>query len=158
MEIFQIFLLIGVFFVMALMMFFRKIPALIALPLMAFLIALIGRIKFSDIIEFVIGQGSLKLHVAYTIALFGSMLSVLMQKTGVAEAFIKKGAELSGDNPWLIAIILLFINYCSFYNTWRTWCNNYGSNNSASYYVLCRYWPVDFCWNFSVWIKHWRNT
>ena len=109
MEVIQIFLLISVFLLMALMMFFRKIPALIALPLMAVLIALIGGINFHDIIEFVIGQGSLKLHVAYTIALFGSMLSILMQKTGVAEAFIKKGAELSGDNPWLIAVILLVL-------------------------------------------------
>jgi len=33
----------------------------------------------------------------------------LMQKTGVAESFIKKGAELSGDNPWLISIILLLL-------------------------------------------------
>jgi len=109
MEIFQIILLVGVFLFMALMMFFRKIPALIALPLMAVLIAIIGGISFTDIIEYVIGQGSLKLNQAYTIALFGSMLSVLMQKTGVAETFIKKGAELSGDNPWLIAIILLLL-------------------------------------------------
>jgi hypothetical protein len=109
MEVFQIILLISVFLVMALMMFFRKIPALIALPLMAVLIAIIGNINFPDIIEYVIGQGSLKLNQAYTIALFGSMLSVYMQKTGVAESFIKKGAELSGDNPWLIAIILLLL-------------------------------------------------
>jgi hypothetical protein len=105
----QIILLIGVFLFMALMMFLRKIPALIALPVMALLIALIGGINYDDIIEYVIGQGSLKLHQAYTIALFGSMLSVLMQKTGVAEAFIKKGAELSGDNPWLIAVIMLLL-------------------------------------------------
>ncbi len=109
MHFIQIISLISVFIFMALMMFFRKIPALIALPLMAVLIALIGGIDLSDIIEYVIGQGSLKLHQAYTIALFGSMLSVLMQKTGVAETFIKKGAELSGDNPWLIAIILLLL-------------------------------------------------
>ncbi len=109
MEVIQIVLLIGVFLLMALLMFFRKIPALIALPLMAVLIAFIGGIKFNDIIEYVIGQGSLKLHQAYTIALFGSMLSIFMQKTGVAESFIKKGAELSGDNPWLIAIILLLL-------------------------------------------------
>jgi len=109
MELFQILLLIIVFLIMALMMFFRKIPALVALPLMAVLIAFIGGIKFNDIIEYVVGQGSLKLNQAYTIALFGSMLSVLMQKTGVAETFIKKGAELSGDNPWLISIILLLL-------------------------------------------------
>lgn len=109
MELLQIILLISVFLLMALMMFFRKIPALVALPLMAVMIAFIGGIKFNDIIEYVIGQGSLKLNQAYTIALFGSMLSVLMQKTGVAESFIKKGAELSGDNPWLISIILLLL-------------------------------------------------
>ena len=109
MEIVQIILLIGVFLLMSLMMFLRKIPALIALPIMAVFIALIGNIHVNDIVEYVIGQGSLKLYQAYTIALFGSMLSVLMQKTGVAEAFIKKGAELSGDNPWLIAVILLLL-------------------------------------------------
>lgn len=109
MELLQIILLISVFLLMALMMFFRKIPALIALPLMAVLIAFIGGINFKDILEYVVGQGSLKLYQAYTIAMFGSMLSVLMQKTGVAEAFIKKGAELSGDSPWLIAIILLLL-------------------------------------------------
>ena len=109
MEIVQIILLIGVFLLMSVMMFLRKIPALIALPIMAVFIALIGNIHVNDIVEYVIGQGSLKLYQAYTIALFGSMLSVLMQKTGVAEAFIKKGAELSGDNPWLIAVILLLL-------------------------------------------------
>lgn len=109
MELFQIILLIGVFLLMALMMFLRKIPALIALPLMAVLIAFFGGVYLSDIIGIVVGEGSLKLHIAYTIALFGSMLSVLMQKTGVAETFIKKGAELSGDNPWLIAVIMLLL-------------------------------------------------
>ena len=91
------------------MMFFRKIPAIIALPLMAFFISFAGGIQFSDIIKYVVGEGSVKLFEAYTIAMFGSMLSVMMQKTGVAEAFIKKGAELSGDNPWIISIIMLFL-------------------------------------------------
>lgn len=90
MESVQVILLIAIFLFFALMMFFRKIPALIALPLMAFFISLSGGIHFNDIIQFVIGEGSLKLYQAYTIAMFGSMLSVLMQKNGVAEAFIKK--------------------------------------------------------------------
>lgn len=109
MESVQVILLIAIFLFFALMMFFRKIPALIALPLMAFFISLSGGIHFNDIIQFVIGEGSLKLYQAYTIAMFGSMLSILMQKTGVAEAFIKKGAELSGDNPWMIAVIMLLL-------------------------------------------------
>ena len=37
------------------------------------------------------------------------MLSVLLQKTGIAESFIKIGAELSGDKPWTIAVIMLLL-------------------------------------------------
>jgi hypothetical protein len=107
MEIFQILLFIGLFIGIALAMFFRKIPALIALPLMAFVIPLIGGVSLNDTLQQVIGQGALRLHTAYTVAIFGSMLGILMQKTGVAENFIKIGAELAGDNPWAIAILML---------------------------------------------------
>ena len=105
----QIFLIILVFLTMALSMFFRKIPALLALPLMAFLIPLVAGISLEDILQLVIGQGATRLSTAYTVALFGSMLSILLQKTGVAESMIKKGAELSGDNPWFIAVFFLIL-------------------------------------------------
>lgn len=106
---FQILLIILVFLAMALSMFFRKIPALLALPLMAFLIPLIAGVDLNDTLQLVIGQGATRLSTAYTVALFGSMLSVLLQKTGVAESMIKKGAELSGDNPWFIAVFFLIL-------------------------------------------------
>ena len=109
METLQAILFILVFLIMALSMFFRKIPALLALPVMAFLIPLIGGVSLNDTLQLVIGQGALRLHRAYTVMLFGSMLSVLMQKTKVAENLIKKGAELSGDNPWIIAVMMLFL-------------------------------------------------
>ena len=107
MEWLQLSLMIGVFLLMALLMFFRIIPALIALPLMAFGIPLVAGVSIDDTMQHVIGGGATRLANAYTVALFGSMLSILLQKTGVAEQFIKKGAELSGDNPWFIAIIML---------------------------------------------------
>lgn len=109
MQIIQTLLLVAVFAVMSVLMFMRKMPALITLPVMAVLIALIGGILPGDIIEYVIGQGSLKLYNAYTIAMMGSMLSIVLQKTGVAESMIKKGAELSGDNPWIIAVMTLLL-------------------------------------------------
>ncbi|MBU2446951.1 MAG: citrate transporter [Bacteroidetes bacterium] len=109
MQILQIVLLAIVFLSLALLMFLRKIPALLALPFMAFLIPIICGVSITDTIQYVIGQGSLKLHNAYTIAMFGSMLSIFLQKTGIAESFIKKGAELSGDKPWTIAVIMLAI-------------------------------------------------
>jgi H+/gluconate symporter-like permease len=107
METIQIIILFTVFFTMAVLMFLRKLPAIIALPVMAVLIALVGGVSIQDTIRYVIGMGSLKLSAAITISIFGSMLSVLMQKTGVAESFIKRGAELSGDNPWTIAVVML---------------------------------------------------
>ncbi|MDZ7797089.1 MAG: citrate transporter [Candidatus Marinimicrobia bacterium] len=67
------------------------------------------RYSLGDTLHLVVGQGVLRLHQAYTIAIFGSMLSVLMQKTKVAENLIKKGAELSGDNPWMIAVVILLL-------------------------------------------------
>jgi len=109
MEIIQLILLLIVFLTSAVLMFFRKIPALLALPLMAFFIPVISGVSISDTIELVMGLGATRLSEAYTIAIFGSMLSILLQKTGVAESFIKAGAELSGDKPWTIAFIMLIL-------------------------------------------------
>ncbi len=88
-------------------MFLRKLPALLCLPCMAFLIPLVAGVNLVDVVQYVIGEGSLRLHNAYTVALFGSMLSVLLQKTGVADSLIKKGAELAGDSPLIIALTML---------------------------------------------------
>ncbi|MBP7462573.1 MAG: citrate transporter [Candidatus Delongbacteria bacterium] len=109
MEMIQFSLILSVFIIMALLMFFRRIPALLALPLMAFLMPLIAGVPLRVIIEAVIGEGAVKLYSAYTIAIFGSMLSILLQKTGVAEELVKKGAELAGDNPWVIGLIMLIL-------------------------------------------------
>lgn len=96
-----------VFLIMSGLMFFRKIPALLALPLMAFFIPLISGVSPEHVLTFVLGQGSTRLAEAYTIAIFGSMLSIMLQKTGVAENFIKLGAELAGDKPWTIAMVMM---------------------------------------------------
>lgn len=101
--------IIATFIVMALLMFFRVIPALIALPLMAFFIALIGGIPLDDIFVYVIGDGSFRLHQAYTVVIFGGMLSIFMQKSGIAENFIRKGAELAGDEPFYVSLIILIL-------------------------------------------------
>jgi hypothetical protein len=109
MEIFQIILLFVTFLTIAVLMFLRKLPALLALPVMAFLFPIISGVSLNTTVQSVLGLGSTKLSEAYTIAIFGSMLSVLLQKTGIAESFIKIGAELSGDKPWTIAVIMLLL-------------------------------------------------
>lgn len=109
METIQLILLLFVFLLMSILMFLRKIPALLALPIMSFLIPLIAGVPVLDILQYVIGEGAVKLSKAYTIAIFGSMLSVFLQKTEIAESFIKKGAELSGDKPWTVGVLMLTI-------------------------------------------------
>ncbi len=110
MEIFQGIVLLIVFVVITLMMSKRIWPALLAMPVLAVSISLIAGIHPDDIFRFVIGQGSLRLTEPMVISMFGGVLSIMMQKTGIAEGFIKKGAELSGDNPLVIAFIMfLFI-------------------------------------------------
>jgi len=109
MESVQITLLLLVFLMMATLMFLRKLPAIIALPIMAFLIPITAGVAVDDTIQYVLGLGATRLSEAYTIAIFGSMLSILLQKTRVAESFIKIGAELSGDKHWAIALIMLIL-------------------------------------------------
>ncbi|MDZ7379601.1 MAG: citrate transporter, partial [candidate division KSB1 bacterium] len=104
METIRIGCILFLFIVFAGAMFLRKLPALICLPCMAFLIPLVAGVNIADVVQLVVGEGALRLHNAYSVALFGSMLSVLLQKTGVADSLIKKGAELAGDSPLVVAL------------------------------------------------------
>lgn len=106
-------LILIVFLLAATMMFLRKIPALIALPLMAIAIAgievIAGKLTWIDLTIGVIADGSMRLVEPIIISFLGGMLSFLMQKSGVAESFIKRGAELTGDNPFVVSAIMLAI-------------------------------------------------
>jgi len=106
-------LIFAIFLAAAALMFFRLLPAMLALPLMAAAIAGIevvtGRLAFEDLMRVVLADGSGRLTDAMVIVMLGGMLSRLMQKAGVAESIVHKGAELGGDNPWTVAIIMLGI-------------------------------------------------
>jgi len=99
--------LLVVFIVITLLMSKRIWPAMLALPILAIFISIISGIHLEDIFKYVIGEGTLMLTEPMVIAMLGGVLSLLMQKTGIAEGFIKKGAELAGDKPFTISIIML---------------------------------------------------
>jgi len=110
MDTLQAIALLLVFILITGLMSKRIWPALLAMPVLAVLISLIAGIRPHDIFQYVVGEGSLRLAEPIIISMFGGILSVLMQKTGIAEGFIKKGAELSGDNPLVISFIMfLFV-------------------------------------------------
>lgn len=99
-------LCLAVFLVMALLMYGRRISALLALPIMAFVIALIGGVEPKAIVKDVLSAGALKLHSAYTTTMFGAMLAELMNKHGMARALVRWVAEFSGDNPFLLGVLI----------------------------------------------------
>jgi hypothetical protein len=95
-----------VFLLMALLMYSRRLSALLALPLMAIVIAVIAQIPGPEIVSKVLNEGALKLNATYTTTMFGAMLAELMNKQGIAKSLVRWVAEFAGDNPFLLAVTL----------------------------------------------------
>jgi len=102
-------LILLIFIVFAVLMFTRKVPALIAVPLMAILIAATVGTPFSAILNDVVSAGSIKLAAAYVAVFAGAMLGRVMMQTGIAEGIIKRAAEFGGDKPLVVAFGLMFV-------------------------------------------------
>lgn len=95
-----------VFLFLAALMISNKLPALLALPLMAVGIALVGGIPGQEILSDVLGKGAVRLHVAFTTAMFGAMLAQYLTKVGITRQLIRWTAEYAGDNPFLLGLSL----------------------------------------------------
>lgn len=113
MEILQIILVFTIFFIGAFLMMTKKLPAILALPIMGILIAIISGVPFSSqdpevktIMGFVIGKGGAKLAGTIVVTIYGSIFARVIQKKGISDSIIKKAAELSGDKPLIIALAL----------------------------------------------------
>ena len=102
-------LILIIFIVFAALMLARKVPALIAIPTMAILIAAAVGTSFSVILNDIISAGSIKLASAYIAVFAGAMLGRVMMQTGIAEGIIKRAAEFGGDKPLVVAFGLMFV-------------------------------------------------
>ena len=103
---------IGVIFVTAAaLMVARVLPALLALPLMAtgmgVLLVGAGQLTWQDVFLGIWADGAVRLAEPMVIAMLGGMLSSWLQKTGVAQNLVRGGAELAGDRPWLLSVLVL---------------------------------------------------
>lgn len=98
-----------VFLFMASLMYSRRLSALLALPLMSVLIALIAGVPGDILLKKVLSDGAVKLNVTYTTTMFGAILAVLVDKQGIARAVIRWVAEFAGDNPYMLGIILTLV-------------------------------------------------
>ena len=102
----QSILILLVFVLCAIGMMSRKVPAIIALPLMAILISIIAGIPAMEIMNDIVGNGAVRLAAAMAAAMFGGMLSQIVNRTGIAKSIIKRAAELAGDRPTIVAIVI----------------------------------------------------
>lgn len=102
-------LTILVYLLMAVLIYRKVISALLALPIMAITLSIIGGIPGADILNEVIGKGSLKLSTTYTTTMFGSILAELLNRLGIAKAIVKVVAEFAGDNRFFIGLALTLI-------------------------------------------------
>jgi H+/gluconate symporter-like permease len=105
-------LLIFVFF--AALMFTRKMPALLALPAMAILIALIAQLPATAILNDIIAKGTVKLSAVYVAVFMGAMMGRVMMQTGIAEEIIKRAAEFGGEKPLIVAFGLMLVTVILF--------------------------------------------
>ena len=104
-------LLIIIFIAISALMYTKKLSALYALPLMAFLMALVSGIPFVDgvegepgILTLMFVEGPVRLASAIMTLIFGAILAQYVRNTGIAEAVIRKVSELAGDRPLVLGI------------------------------------------------------
>ena len=109
----QVVLILAVFVAGVALMMTKKLPAILALPVMGILIAAIAGVPFissdadtKSITVFVIGSGATKLASTISVTIFGAIFAKVIQKEGISDAIIRKAAELAGDKPLAIAIAL----------------------------------------------------
>jgi len=102
-------LLLLIFAIFAALMFVRVMPAILAVPAMAVVVAAVVGLPFTGILNDVIAAGSVKLAPAYVAVFAGAMLGRVMIHSGIAEGIIKRAAEFGGDRPLIVAGALMIV-------------------------------------------------
>ena len=112
-------LIIIIFIVMCALMYTKKLSAMFALPSMAFLIALVAGIPFTNVVAdgttspgiltllFVDGPG--RLASSMFMLIFGAILAQMIKTSGIAETIVRKVSELAGDRPLVLGIAFLLV-------------------------------------------------
>jgi len=98
-------LILIVFLVFAALMYTRKVPALLALPAMAVLMALVTGVPITGVGTIVV-TGAAALVKVYVAVIFGALLARVTLDTGIARAIVNFAAEFGGEQPLAVALAL----------------------------------------------------
>lgn len=109
-------LVLLIFLAAAGLMLTRRLPALLALPLMALLIGLVAGMNQPDwswsgtlqplLFDKILGDGSKRLAGAMVTTMFGAILSQVVMRQGIARQLVRLAAEYAGDRKQLLALVL----------------------------------------------------
>lgn len=117
-------LLTFIFLIFAYLMMTRRMPALLALPAMALTVGAAAGIMYkcsggslslrSFLFDTVLTQGSVKLSQAIMFTVFGSILSQVVMRSGIAARLIGLTAEYAGQHKLRLAFLLTLMTAVCF--------------------------------------------
>lgn len=105
----RVYLIIAIFLISVLLMYRKKMNALIGLPSMAVLIGLAADLPFKTILSEIIAEGALRLHNPIIVVIFGAALAEIVQRSGIVGVLIKNTAEFLGDRKYLVTTLLMLV-------------------------------------------------
>jgi hypothetical protein len=86
-------------------MYARKMPAIVAVPLMAIAMAVSAGVPPAALGGIVV-DGASALSKAYVAVIFGALLGRVTLDTGIARALVNLAAEYGGESPFAFALVL----------------------------------------------------
>ena len=110
-----------VFALFAVLMYKRWMPALLAVPSMAILMAAVAGVPWHGVaplagaplaqpgISDIIILGSSSLASVFVAVIFGAMLGRITMDTGIARSIVNFAAEFAGESPMVVALVLCLV-------------------------------------------------
>ncbi len=98
-------LILAVFIIFAALMYSRVLPALLAIPAMAVLMAFAADVPATGVAAIVV-NGAGALAQVYVAVIFGAMLGRVTLDTGIARSIVNFAAEFGGEYPPAVALVL----------------------------------------------------
>ena len=99
-------LILAVFLIFAALMYTRVMPALLAVPAMAVIMALVAGVPAALVGSDVIVKGASALAGVYVTVILGAMLGRVTLDTGIARSIVNFAAEFGGEQPVVLALVL----------------------------------------------------
>lgn len=112
-------LIIIFFLVFVGLMVTNKMPALVALPLMGIVLAIVAGVPLKEL-PAVIEDGLLVFRGAYIPIMIAGIFGAVIKLTGIAENIIRRAVELAGDKKLLLALVCLAVTTVCFMGLYGT--------------------------------------